>query len=341
MQAQLKRVIVANITWNKDGWRNLYLNPKAGHKFAREHVGHESLNFDFNKPIDTKEKIHGYVQWTKTPAHLADNSVIIFYTKNLITNKGEIVGVYCGSRVLTSPIEFPYKGFENDKLISNIEADPKTSFLFPIPLNADKYKQSNKKRLVPQSGFTYKDLLFAKTIIVDEISILKRSGGLRKDEYQKLKNIYKFITSEEYDDSMNTDDNLEQEEIIKLDKEVSKQDIIQDLRNVVPSLSEQVEYKGKRYKRDNKTIADLKIIRDFKCQICGVYILKKDGSYYIEAAHIIAKSSKGVETPDNILILCPNHHKEFDYGDKEIIHSDKEKVKFRMNGKLYSISLKI
>ena len=27
------------------GWRNLYTNPKAGHKYAQTHPGHESLNF--------------------------------------------------------------------------------------------------------------------------------------------------------------------------------------------------------------------------------------------------------------------------------------------------------
>ena len=44
-----------------------------------------------------------------------------------------------------------------------------------------------------------------------------------------------------------------------------------------------------------------------------------DGSFYIEAAHIKPKSQQGTETPDNILILCPNHHKEFDLGKREII----------------------
>jgi len=100
-----------------------------------------------------------------------------------------------------------------------------------------------------------------------------------------------------------------------------------------------VEIRGKQYKRDNKSIVELKILRDFKCQICGFTIFKKDNSYYIEAAHITKKRHKGPETPDNILILCPNHHKEFDLGNKEIIERTKEKMVFDLNGKRHNIDL--
>lgn len=46
-------------------------------------------------------------------------------------------------------------------------------------------------------------------------------------------------------------------------------------------------------------------------------ILKKDGTRYIEACHIKEKCKGGRETLTNILILCPNCHKEFDYGLRE------------------------
>lgn len=85
----------------------------------------------------------------------------------------------------------------------------------------------------------------------------------------------------------------------------------------------------------------MKILRDFKCQICETTILKKDGKYYIEATHITPKKSKGSESPDNILILCPNHHKEFDLGDKKIIKRTTERIVFEINGKEYIISLEL
>ena len=81
--------------------------------------------------------------------------------------------------------------------------------------------------------------------------------------------------------------------------------------------------------------------RDYKCQICGTAIRKKDGGYYVEAAHIKMKSKKGPETLDNLLILCPNHHKEFDYGDREIIKHTEKEISFKMNGNKYKINLKL
>jgi predicted HNH restriction endonuclease len=50
---------------------------------------------------------------------------------------------------------------------------------------------------------------------------------------------------------------------------------------------ELIKVDNKIYKRDNKAIALIKLLRDFKCQICGTTIVKKNGSRYIEAAHNI------------------------------------------------------
>ena len=100
------------------------------------------------------------------------------------------------------------------------------------------------------------------------------------------------------------------------------------MANLQETESETVYVKQKQYKRNNKTIAQLKILRDFKCQICGTKIKKKNGEFYIEAAHIIPKREKGCEVPKNILILCPNHHKEFDFGDRSIIHHTEKEIEF-------------
>lgn len=98
-------------------------------------------------------------------------------------------------------------------------------------------------------------------------------------------------------------------------------------------------YKGTRNKRDNESIAIIKCLRESKCQLCGKSILKRDGSYYIEAAHIDAKCDKGKETLENILLLCPNHHKEFDLGKREIIYRDSSSLILKINGKTYEVSL--
>jgi hypothetical protein len=62
-------VLLVNITWNPFGWRNnSYINPRAGHHYAKGNVGGESLNFNFNKKnVDNTELIHGYVQCVTLP----------------------------------------------------------------------------------------------------------------------------------------------------------------------------------------------------------------------------------------------------------------------------------
>jgi putative restriction endonuclease len=340
-------LIIANITWNPDGWRNTYINRHAGHRYVREAPGHESLNFKFDKPIDKNGKIHGYIQWTNPPKKFSVGGVIIFYTRNLKTNKGEIVGIYGNADIIRPPIKISYPGFEKNILWANIKADERLSMLFPSPLSEKKCKQAlNTKRLVPQVGFRLvEDQALVKTIICDEIIALKRSG-IRYDELKKLVSIYEYVTGEPYKEGLQPGDEdiKEQEEILEIlkkRKEITKELIAQGLKNLKPTDPEVVTFAGKTYKRDNKTIAELKILRDSKCQICDKYILKKNGDSYVEAAHITPKSRRGLETPDNILILCPNHHKEFDLGKKEIIKHTKDSIEFRLNDTDYRIKLNL
>ncbi|MEE1899219.1 hypothetical protein GN157_01620 [Flavobacterium rakeshii] len=138
------------------------------------------------------------------------------------------------------------------------------------------------------------------------------------------------------------EDDREQNEILSyLNKTRTKQEIVEELKGIDIKEPETVFINNKVYKRDNKIIALIKFIRNSECQICKTYIRKKDGTKYIEAAHIIPKRQKGPESPDNILLLCPNHHKEFDFGDVEIQIKTKNEIKFVMNGNLYSIDLSL
>lgn len=339
----MKSIIIANITWNPDGWRNIYVNRQAGHRYVREAPGHESLNFKFDKPIDKNGKIHGYVQWTYPPKDFTSGGIVAFYSRNLKTGNGEIVGIYGDAEILRDPISTRYLGFEKNTLLANIVAKECFSMLFPIPLNEKKYKKMlDTKRLVPQVGFRWiENVDMVRHIVDDEIIALKRSG-IRQDELRKLVSIYEHITGEAYKEGFYVeDDNIkEQDEIVAILQKVNRRnEIIQDLKSLKPADPETIKFEGKAYKRDNKTIAELKILRDFKCQICGKQILKKNGAFYVEASHITPKCKRGLETPDNILILCPNHHKEFDLGNKQILTRSSDSIKFVLNGAEYSIDL--
>ena len=103
-----------------------------------------------------------------------------------------------------------------------------------------------------------------------------------------------------------------------------------DSGNNTPKRIKQETY---RILRDTALARRLKVLYNNKCQICGKSIaLKKN--HYSEAHHIrpLDKTKhKGPDTADNIIVLCPEHHVEFDYGviaieptTLTVIHKDKK-----------------
>lgn len=60
-----------------------------------------------------------------------------------------------------------------------------------------------------------------------------------------------------------------------------------------------------------------------------------------DAAHITPKRHKGAELPSNILILCPNHHKEFDLGRNEIVERNGRLLRMKLNEREYSNDLSV
>jgi len=88
-------------------------------------------------------------------------------------------------------------------------------------------------------------------------------------------------------------------------------------------------------RQDTPLIRALKELYNYECQFpgCKTKILKRDGGIYIEIAHIVAVKDGGKSVVENLIPLCPNHHKEFDYGMREI-HSKNES---ECNGVLNSV----
>jgi len=179
------------------------------------------------------------------------------------------------------------------------------------------------------------------------ISNALKALKLHIEYYEQIQNVKMHKMRDIYEKyfaiPLDTPDEQEQNEIIDELKKSNKSkfEIILELKSLKQIDSEEVIINSKSYKRDNKTVAQIKFLRDFKCQICSTMIRKKDGTYYIEAAHIKPKHQKGRETPDNIILLCPNHHKEFDFGEIEIKNHNLTFIEFVLNGQLHNLSLNI
>lgn len=110
---------------------------------------------------------------------------------------------------------------------------------------------------------------------------------------------------------------MEIEEFITNESNETRDKLLEDILKLVTTTGDKIKYKGKKYKRNAVITEKIKKLRNYTCQFCGTTILKKDGTRYIEACHINPKKHRGPETLTNILILCPNCHKEFDYGLRE------------------------
>ena len=80
--------------------------------------------------------------------------------------------------------------------------------------------------------------------------------------------------------------------------------------------TEEKEVVVRKVLRDSVIVKDLKNIYNNSCQICNKQINLRD-SMYSEAHHLQPLGKKRHNGPDikeNLIILCPNHHAEFDFG---------------------------
>ncbi|WP_233194401.1 HNH endonuclease [Haloferax marisrubri] len=71
-----------------------------------------------------------------------------------------------------------------------------------------------------------------------------------------------------------------------------------------------------RHHRDQEMVTDLKALYSDRCQVCGDRRARPDGTGFSEVHHIhpLGNPHNGPDTSDNMLVLCPNHHADFDNG---------------------------
>jgi hypothetical protein len=89
-------------------------------------------------------------------------------------------------------------------------------------------------------------------------------------------------------------------------------------------LPEIVEAIIRRVKRDQRLVEKLKDLYDGRCQRCEFTFIKRSGSPYSEVAHLrrIADRLPGIDSPDNLVVLCANCHRMLDYGSLNIYWDD-------------------
>jgi len=79
---------------------------------------------------------------------------------------------------------------------------------------------------------------------------------------------------------------------------------------------ERREQSGTRIVRDSEMVRELKRRYDYRCQVCGERRQRGASTPYAEGHHLhpLGDDPPGPDTKSNVLVLCPNHHADFDYG---------------------------
>lgn len=77
--------------------------------------------------------------------------------------------------------------------------------------------------------------------------------------------------------------------------------------------------------RDSALSNKIKEERNYQCQVCGTVLIIRDGGY-AETHHVKPLGHDGLDTETNMLVLCPNHHVLFDYGEIAISPEDHKSV---------------
>ncbi len=69
------------------------------------------------------------------------------------------------------------------------------------------------------------------------------------------------------------------------------------------------------FDRNYPAINELKTLYKNECQVCGNTIHLGGDKYYCEGHHLrpLGRDHKGEDDVSNVVILCPDHHVEFDY----------------------------
>jgi len=122
----------------------------------------------------------------------------------------------------------------------------------------------------------------------------------------------------------------EQDTITSRIKKISEEELNNEIKRM-QNLERKTTNNSYSRKQRNQYLMELyKKKRGYKCQFCSKEIKKANGNYYIEACHILSVEKGGTDNENNILLLCPNCHKEFDFG---------EKSEPLWNGNIFSINI--
>ena len=182
----------------------------------------------------------------------------------------------------------------------------------PIVFNEkNKVELENDKFLV--NGFQRATMPLEKDVFYNILALIDESNNMSIDTYEKIigiKNLGNSVKGIELLNRIYANSIIEQKE--RLVKTIERGSIAKEIKKHIK----------------------------YKCQMCEVlgenpYSFKKNnGEYYVETHHIIpvsdTKNSK--LSVENLICLCPNHHRQVHYGNVELINNNDTYLEYNIDG---------
>lgn len=208
-KASGERFVVAHIEWNDFGWTKPQIPDKPSFGYTKEgNVPHDSLNFKFDKPIDTNEKVYGYFQPGRgNPTGFiksTDKKIIFFLSRKMI------VGIYGNAEYYEKRLSFANNDFKEGRYNADISGDKDMSFGFikDCYLNA-KPEYMNGKRM-GRSNFIYVTQQNAEKLLQDILKTYEKflsnnpQDAEAKEHVAKLNKLMKALrVKDQYVESSN------------------------------------------------------------------------------------------------------------------------------------------
>lgn len=225
-------------------------------------------------------------------------TVIWFANKPPIGNKAYIVGWYRDARVFRRKRPGGVGGYRTVCAIENATLIPEEFRDFEVPRSQSKIGQA--------LGFGY-----------GQSSVWYAD----KDTDEFLKNVQMYIDTYDSNIGSNGRSSKPSDAIDDLDSFI--------LGNDNPTRS---TYTTQYIVRDNRIRRVVVERAKGRCEHCGeLGFPMLNGGHFVEAHHIISLAKQGPDTLDNVIALCPNHHREAHFG------ADSEQLERQFLAKLAQI----
>lgn len=150
-------------------------------------------------------------------------------------------------------------------------------------------------------------------LLQDFDPMARASGGpFRQREYHPayFEKIWNGnINTSAYDSELEQNNNNTHERIKKLEKfTITPKEYKNELNRYQTIVD-------RRHRSREKVVA-IKSLYNDRCQLCGNRLAKGDGTGYSEVHHLrpLGRPHDGPDSLNNMIVLCPNHHSDFDNG---------------------------